>query len=99
VGRQETKPSHVQHQEAWVVQKTTKGVPPVRIVTKTEWRQQVQDKVITNYTRNIHWGSIVGVVLVSSVISGIFVFIAAACLIAVSKTKLPQFHKSVKNLA
>lgn len=91
-GRQEQRPASVQGDQ-WAVERVTKGHPPVKIATRTEWRQGTNDDYVTTYTREIHWSSILGVAAFSVFAAGVFIFIGAALWVAFSRIHLPHFGK------
>lgn len=59
----------------WAVQKVTKGLPPVRIATQTEWREGTAQQYTTTKTRDIHWLNILSVAGFSIFMSGVLVFV------------------------
>jgi hypothetical protein len=94
IGRQEKRPSFIKQEDSWVVQRTTKGVPPIRIATRTEWRQGTSEDYQTTMTTQVHWGSILGVVAFSVFMAGVLVFIGAVALELLSKVEFPPIRQS-----
>lgn len=92
-GRQNTRPASLREGETWPVQKVTKGVPPVKIATRTEMSQGV-DSSQTTTSLQIHWLNILGVVGFSASISSILVFVGAAIIEGLTKIKLPELRFS-----